>query len=160
MKVDFKNTVIILTSNLGTDTIMNVCADEETMPDAAGLGEMLRPELVKHFKPAFMGRLKVVPYFPINDKVMRLIVKLKLDRIASRMQENRDVAFIYDDELIESVAARCTEVESGARNVDHILTNTLLPEMSRELLSRMAVGEQIAQIQVGIDGEGFKYEIS
>ena len=159
-RIDFKNAVIILTSNLGTDTIMAVCADEETMPDAAGLGEMLRPELVKHFKPAFMGRLKVVPYFPINDNVMRLIVRLKLDRIAKRMQENRNVAFIYDDELIDSVAARCTEVESGARNVDHILTNTLLPEMSKELLSRMAAGEQIEQIQVGIDGEGFKYEIT
>jgi type VI secretion system protein VasG len=159
-QIDFKNTVIILTSNLGTDTIMKVCADEETMPDAQALGQMLRPELIKHFKPAFMGRLKVVPYLPISDKVMRLIVRLKLDRIAKRMQENRNVAFIYDEELIESVAARCTEVESGARNVDHILTNTLLPEMSRELLSRMAVGEQIRQIQVGIDGEGFKYEIT
>jgi type VI secretion system protein VasG len=120
---------------------------------------MLRPELIKHFKPAFMGRLKVVPYFPIGDNVMRLIVRLKLDRIAKRMQENRNVAFIYDEELIESVTARCTEVESGARNVDHILSNTLLPEMSKELLSRMAAGEQIKQIQVGIDGEGFKYEI-
>jgi len=138
---------------------MKVCADEETMPDAPALGEMLRPELIKHFKPAFMGRLKVVPYFPIGDNVMRLIVRLKLDRIAKRMQENRNVAFIYDEELIESVTARCTEVESGARNVDHILSNTLLPEMSKELLSRMAAGEQIKQIQVGIDGEGFKYEI-
>ena len=100
-RIDFKNSVIILTSNLGTDTIMKVCADEETMPDAAGLGTMLRPELVKHFKPAFMGRLKVVPYFPISDKVMRLIVKLKLDRIAKRMQENRNVAFVFDDELID-----------------------------------------------------------
>ncbi len=159
-QIDFKNTVIILTSNLGTDTIMKVCADEETMPDAPALGEMLRPELIKHFKPAFMGRLKVVPYFPIGDNVMRLIVRLKLDRIAKRMQENRNVAFIYDEELIESVTARCTEVESGARNVDHILSNTLLPEMSKELLSRMAAGEQIKQIQVGIDGEGFKYEIT
>jgi type VI secretion system protein VasG len=159
-QIDFKNTVIILTSNLGTDTIMKVCADEETMPDAPALAEMLRPELLKHFKPAFMGRLKVVPYYPISDKVMRLIVRLKLDRIAKRMQENRNVVFNYDEELIESVAARCTEVESGARNVDHILTNTLLPDMSRELLSRMAVGEQIKQLRVGMDGEGFKYEIA
>ena len=158
-RIDFKNTVIILTSNLGTDTIMKVCADEETMPDAPALGDMLRPELIKHFKPAFMGRLKVVPYFPISDSVMHLIVRLKLDRIAKRMQENRAIAFIYDEELIESVAARCTEVESGARNVDHILTNTLLPEMSKELLSRMAANEQIKQVQVGIDGAGFKYKI-
>jgi type VI secretion system protein VasG len=159
-QIDFKNTVIILTSNLGTDTIMKVCADEETMPDAPALAEMLRPELLKHFKPAFMGRLKVVPYYPISDQVMRLIVRLKLDRIAKRMHQNRNVAFIYDQELIDSVAARCTEVESGARNVDHILTNTLLPELSRELLSRMAAEEQIKQVHVGMDGEGFKYEIT
>jgi len=159
-QIDFKNTVIILTSNLGTDTIMKVCADEETMPDAPALAEMLRPELLKHFKPAFMGRLKVVPYYPIGDQVMRQIVRLKLDRIAKRMQENRNVAFICDQELIESVAARCTEVESGARNVDHIFTNTLLPELSRELLSRMAADEQIKQVRVGMDGEGFKYEIT
>jgi type VI secretion system protein VasG len=159
-QIDFKNTVIILTSNLGTDTIMKVCADEETMPDAPALGDMLRPDLLKHFKPAFMGRLKIVPYFPIKDKVMRLIVRLKLDRIAKRMQENRNVAFIYDEKLIESVADRCTEVESGARNVDHILTNTLLPEMSKELLSRMASGEQLKEVRVGIDGEGFSYEIA
>ena len=159
-RIDFKNTLIILTSNLGTDTIMKVCADEETMPDAPALTEMLRPELQNHFKPAFLGRLKVVPYFPITDKNMRLIVRLKLDRIAKRMQENRNVSFLYDDELIESVASRCTEVESGARNVDHILTNTLLPEMSKELLSRMAAGEQIREVKVGLDGEGFRFEVS
>jgi type VI secretion system protein VasG len=158
--IDFKNTVIILTSNLGTDTIMKVCADEETMPDAPALGELLRPDLLEHFKPAFMGRLKVVPFFPIKDKVMRQIVRLKLDRIAKRMQENRNVDFIYDEGLIESVASRCTEVESGARNVDHILTNTLLPEMSKELLSRMAGGEQIREVKVGLDEEGFSYQIS
>ncbi len=139
-RIDFKNTLIILTSNLGTDTIMKVCADEETKPDWQGLTEMIRPELLKRFKPAFLGRLKVVPYFPITDKNMRLIIKLKLNRIAKRMQENRNVSFVYNDELIESIGSRCTEVESGARNIDHILTNTLLPEMSKELLSRMASG--------------------
>ena len=158
-RIDFKNTLIILTSNLGTDLIMKVCADEETMPDASALAEMLRPELQKHFKPAFLGRLKVVPYFPITDKNMRLIVKLKLDRIARRMQENRNIIFKYDDELIESVANRCTEVDSGARNVDHILTNTLLPEMSRDLLSGMATGEQIKEVRVSLAGGGFQFEI-
>jgi type VI secretion system protein VasG len=159
-RIDFKNTVIILTSNLGTDLIMKVCADEETMPESPALTEMLRPELLKHFKPAFLGRLKVVPYFPITDKNMRLIVKLKLDRIARRMYENRNVSFRYDEGLIESIASRCSEVESGARNVDHILTNTLLPEMSKELLGRMAAGEQINQVKVGIDGDGLRYEIT
>jgi len=158
-RIDFKNTLIILTSNLGTDMIMKVCADEETMPDASALTEMLRPELLKRFKPAFLGRLKVVPFFPITDKNMRFIVKLKLDRIAKRMRENRNVTFKYDEELIESIGSRCTEVDSGARNVDHILTNTLLPEMSKELLSRMATGEQIKEVKVSLGGEGFVFEV-
>ncbi len=158
-RIDFKNTVIILTSNLGTDLIMKACADEETMPDWQGLSEMVRPELVKHFKPAFMGRLKVVPFYPITDQIMRLIVKLKLGRIAKRMLENRNVTFNYSDDLIENITSRCTEVESGARNVDHILTNTLLPDMSKELLSRMAAGEQIKEIKVNLSGEGFGFEI-
>jgi type VI secretion system protein VasG len=158
-RIDFKNTLIILTSNLGTDMIMKVCADEETMPDAPALTEMLRPELLKRFKPAFLGRLKVVPFFPITDKNMRLIVKLKLDRIAKRMLENRNVTFKYDEELIESIGSRCTEVDSGARNVDHILTNTLLPEMSKELLSRMATGEQIKEVKVSLGEAGFVFEV-
>ncbi len=156
-RIDFKNTLIILTSNLGTDTIMKVCADEETMPDWQGLSEMVRPELLKQFKPAFLGRLKTVPYFPITDKNMRLIVKLKLDRISERMRENRKISFVYDDDVIDSIANRCVEVESGARNIDHILTNTLLPEMSKELLSRMAIGEQLNEIKVCLDGDGFGF---
>jgi type VI secretion system protein VasG len=159
-RIDFKNTLIILTSNLGTDTIMKVCADEETMPNAPALAETIRPELLKHFKPAFLGRLKVVPYFPITDKNMRLIVKLKLERIAKRMQENKNVSFTYDEELIESVASRCTEVESGARNVDHILTNTLLPDISREVLSRMAAGEQIKEVKASLGDKGFVFDIT
>ena len=159
-KIDFKNTLIILTSNMGTDTIMKACADEETMPGWKGLTDMLRPELVKHFKPAFIGRLKVVPYFPIKDANMRLIVRLKLNKIARRMRENRNVAFIYDEALVESVAGRCTEVESGARNVDNILSGALLPDMSRELLSRMAAGEKIKEIRATLSGEGFGFEIS
>jgi len=158
-KIDFKNTLIILTSNLGTDLVMKVCADEETMPDAKALAEMLRPELQKHFKPAFLGRLMVVPYYPIGDKNMRLIVKLKLDRIAKRMRENRNVSFQYSEDLIESIASRCTEVDSGARNVDHILSNTLLPEMSNELLSRMARGEQIKEVSVSLGDGGFVFDI-
>jgi len=159
-RIDFKNTLIILTSNLGTDAIMKLCADDETMPDWQSLTEMLRPELLKHFKPAFLGRLKIVPYYPIADKNMRLIVKLKLDRIAKRMKENRNVSFVYDDSLVEAIASRCKEVESGARNVDHILTNTLLPDMSNELLSRMARAEQFKEVRVTLDGQGFKFSIN
>jgi len=158
-RIDFKNTVIILTSNLGTDLIMKSCADEETMPNWQGLSEMVRPELLKHFKPAFLGRLKVVPYYPITDTNMKLIVKLKLGRVAKRLMENRNVAFNYGEDLIDNIAGRCTEVESGARNVDHILTNTLLPDMSKELLSRMAAGEQLKEVKVSLSGEGFGFEI-
>jgi type VI secretion system protein VasG len=159
-RIDFKNCLIILTSNLGTDLIMKLCADEETMPDPAGMGEMVKPELLKHFKPAFLGRMKIVPYYPITDENMKLIVRLKLNRIVKRMKENREIDFIYDDAIVDAIAGRCTDVDSGARNADNIMSNTLLPEMSRELLSRQAVGEQIKQIRVAMDGEGFAYDIS
>ena len=159
-KIDFKNSLIILTSNLGTDTIAKACADDETMPDWEPLADMIRPELLKQFKPAFLGRLKVVPYYPITDKNMRLIVRLKLNKIARRMLENRKVTFTYDDGLVEAVASRCTEVESGARNVDHILSKTLLPEMSKELLSRMVSGEQVREVKATLSGEGFAFACS
>ncbi len=158
-QIDFKNNVIILTSNIGTDLIMNACRDKETMPTPEALTEALRPELQRHFKPAFLGRTKVVPYYPITDENMKLIVRLKLDRIVKRMQENRGISFVYDDELIESIASRCTEVDSGARNVDHILTNTLLPEMSREILTGMARGEPVKEVSVSIDGAGFVFDV-
>jgi type VI secretion system protein VasG len=158
-RIDFKNTLIILTSNLGTDAIVNVCADEETMPDAQGLSNILRPELLKHFKPAFLGRLKIVPYFPLAPEVLRSIVRLKLNKIAKRMMENRKVSFSYDDDLVDSIAARCTEVDSGARNVDHILSDTLMPQMSRELLSRMATSENLEEVKVSIDGDGFVFAV-
>jgi type VI secretion system protein VasG len=115
---------------------------------------MLRPELAKHFKPAFLGRLKVVPYFPITDENLRIIVRLKLNKVAERMLENRRTAFSYDDDVVAAIANRCTEVDSGARNIDHILTNTLLPEMSKELLSRMVNEEQVKEVRVTLDGEG------
>jgi len=156
--IDFKNTLIILTSNLGTDLIMKLCADKETMPAPGDLSQMLTPDLQAHFKPAFLGRMKIVPYFPITDDNMRLIIRLKLDRIVKRMAENRNIAFVYEDAIIEAIAGRCTEVDSGARNVDHILTNTLLPEMSREMLSMMAKGESIQRIEVDLDGEGFQFK--
>jgi type VI secretion system protein VasG len=146
-RIDFKNTLIILTSNLGTDTIMKVCADEETMPDAPALTEMLRSDLQEHFKPAFLGRLKVVPYYPITDENMRLIVKIKLDRIAKRMLTDEiETVLKMEDLLAERIIGQ-----------DHAL---LLPEMSKELLARMAAGEQIKEVKVGLDGEGFKFDIA
>lgn len=159
-RIDFKNTLIILTSNLGTDTIMKLSADEETKPDADVLAETLRPELQAHFKPAFLGRLKVIPFYPIMDENLRKIVRLKLNKVVKRMAANRGTVLTYSDDVVEAIASRCTEVDSGARNIDHIMSNSLMPDMSREILSRMAVGEEIETVSVTMDGDGFKYEIS
>ncbi len=161
--IDFKNTVIIMTSNAGTELVMKLAgpdADPETMPVALGLQEALYPELLKFFNPAFLGRLNVVPYFPLNDEVMKKIIRLQIARIERRVQENYKAKFTYDEALIETISGRCKEVESGARNVDHILTRSLLPDLSSEFLSRIADGLPITTVHVGVDEEGrFKYEL-
>ncbi len=153
-EIDFKNTIIILTSNAGTDTLMKLTADPETMPSDQGLVKALKPELDKIFKPAFLGRLVIIPYFPIRDEALKSIVKLKVRKIEKRLMETHKIALTYDDALIDEVAKRCTEVESGARNVDNILTNTMLPEVSRQILSRMAERQKIAAIHVGVGPDG------
>ncbi|MDE3180879.1 MAG: type VI secretion system ATPase TssH, partial [Acidobacteriota bacterium] len=152
-EIDFKNTIIILTTNAATDTMMKLCADPETMPSAEGLVQAIKPELNKIFKPAFLGRMVIIPYFPVRDEFLKQIIRLKLGKIKNRLYENHKIEMAYDGALVDEVARRCTEVESGARNVDNILTNTLLPEISRQLLGRMAEGEKMERIQVGI-GEG------
>jgi type VI secretion system protein VasG len=158
LAVDFKNTVIMLTSNVGTDAILKACAEGEAPPDTETLVELVRPELLKHFKPAFLGRLVIVPYYPLSDDVIRRIVRLKLDLVQQRFTENHRVDFSYSDKLVAAIAARCTEVDTGARNVDHLLTQTLLPEISAELLSRMAAGQICTGIHTDIDeAEGFVY---
>jgi len=153
-EIDFKNTIIILTSNAGTDTLMKLTADPETMPTADGLVKALKPELNKIFKPAFLGRLVIIPYFPIRDEAMKKIITLKLGKIQRRLQENHRMQLSYDDALIEEVARRCTEVESGARNVDNILTNTLLPEISRQILARLAERQRLDAIRVSVGPDG------
>ncbi len=159
-EIDFKNTVIILTSNVGTSTIMDQCLDVETVPDARQLAEILRTELQRYFKPAFLGRLAVIPYYPISDEIMQKIIALKLGKIKRRIMENHRAEFRYDETLINAIANRCTEVDSGARNVDYILTGTLLPEISESVLAKMAEGQAISQIQVSVDEQGaFLYQI-
>ncbi|MCC7497232.1 MAG: type VI secretion system ATPase TssH [Bryobacterales bacterium] len=153
-EIDFKNTVILLTSNAATDTMMKLCADPETMPMPDAIVAAIKPELNKVFKPAFLGRLVIIPYFPIRDEALKRIIVLKLGKIQRRIQENHRISLDYDDALIDEVARRCTEVESGARNVDNILTNTLLPEISRQLLSRIAAGEKLTSIRVGLGADG------
>ena len=150
-----------MTTNAGTDLIKSLCSDPDTRPDAEGLGSSLFPELLKTFKPAFLGRLAVVPYFPLTDDVMKRIIRLKLEKVARRIRENYKATFSYTPQLIDRIAERCTEVDTGARNVDHILTRTLLPQMSGEFLSRMAEGASINTVEVAIgDDGGFKYSIS
>jgi type VI secretion system protein VasG len=153
-EIDFKNTIIILTSNAGTDAIMKLTSDPETAPGAEGLLKALKPELNKIFKPAFLGRLVIIPYLPIGDETMKGIIRLKLGRIQKRLEENHRIRLSYDGALVDEIARRCTEVESGARNVDNILTNTLLPEVSRQILSGLAEQRKLDAIHITIGAGG------
>jgi type VI secretion system protein VasG len=153
--------VLIMTSNAGTDLIDKLFADPDTAPDAAGLAEALRPELMKYFKPAFLGRVTIVPYFPLSEAVIKQIVTLQLGKIARRIKDAYKANFAYAPELVETIAARCKESSSGARNVENILSRTLLPELSAEVLARLAAGQTIGTIAVGIDPAGsFQYEVN
>ncbi len=161
-EIDFRNTLIILTSNVGSTQIMQACLNKpaEELPAADALADALRPVLFKSFKPAFLGRMKVVPYYPISDEVLVSIIELKLGRIRDRIAANHKAEFVWDDKLVEAVLARCTEVDSGARNVDHILNGTLLPEIAEVVLARMAEGVAVERIKVGAGKNGdFKYVI-
>jgi len=158
-EIDFKNTIIILTTNAGTDTLMKLTADPETMPNWEGLAKALKPELNKIFKPAFLGRMVIVPYFPVRDEALKQIVRLKLGKICRRIEENHRIQLLYEEVLVEEVAKRCTEVESGARNVDNILTNTLLPDISRYVLTRLAERQKLESIRVNVGADGnFSYQ--
>ena len=158
--IDFKNTVILMTSNAASDTVMKLCADPDTTPDAEGLTEALYPELLKAFKPAFLGRTTLVPYFPLKDDVLKTIIQLKLGQVVRRVRDQYQAEFSYTPELVDTIAARCTEVESGARNIDHIISRTLLPQLSAEFLARMAGGQSIKRAAVSTDpAGGFQYDI-
>ncbi|MCS6873751.1 MAG: type VI secretion system ATPase TssH [Pyrinomonadaceae bacterium] len=160
-EIDFKNCVILLTSNVGTDTIMKLCADPDTKPEPQGLIEAIKPDLLKTFKPALLGRMTIVPYYPISDEVLKIIVKLQLEKISERVAENHKAQFTYDEKLIETIAKRCTDVDSGARNVHNILNNSLLPEMASEILARMAQGQTIKHIHVSVsEDERFVYQVT
>ncbi|APZ92333.1 type VI secretion system ATPase TssH [Fuerstiella marisgermanici] len=152
--IDFRNTVIIMTSNAATETMMKLCADPETMPAPEALALALHPELLKSFKPAFLGRIVVVPYFPLSDDIMRQIAVLKLGKVARRVNEHYDAEFTWTDAVLDHIVSRCTEVDSGARNVDRILTGSLLPQMSAEFLSRMAEGESVSSAVVNVTDDG------
>jgi type VI secretion system protein VasG len=161
-QVDFRNTIIILTSNAASSQVMQACLNKalSELPTPAELAQLIRPQLVKHFKPAFLGRLAVVPFYPIGDEVLANIIRLKLDRIVRRVADQHQASFLYDTALVEAVLARCTEVDSGARNVDTILNGTLLPEIADNVLAKMAEGGAIARIKVSATKAGkFKYSV-
>ncbi|WP_028104384.1 type VI secretion system ATPase TssH [Pseudoduganella violaceinigra] len=154
--VDFSNTVIILTSNLGSGAIMQACLNrgDAPLPAPEELDALVRPQLSRHFKPAFLGRLHVVPYYPLSDDALRQVIALKLGRIGQRVSENHHAEFCWDDGLVQAVLARCTETDSGARNIDAILHGRLLPGVADLLLARMAEGMPVARVKVGVTRQG------
>ncbi|MGO4126461.1 type VI secretion system ATPase TssH [Inquilinus sp. YAF38] len=159
--IDFKNTVIILTSNVGTDLVAKLCADPDTAPAPADLAAALRPGLLKAFKPAFLGRLSVIPFLPLDDDTMRGIARLQLDRIRRRIEEAYGARFSYDDSLIDELLARATESEIGARAIEQILANTVLPELAAECLARMADSAPVQAVSVSVDSHGaIQYRVS
>jgi len=155
--IDFKNTLILLTTNAGTDLIANLCKDPDLMPDPEGMAKALRQPLLKVFPPALLGRLVTIPYYPLSDEMLGKIVKLQLNRIKKRVEARYKIPFQYGEDVVRLVVSRCTESESGGRMIDAILTNTMLPDISREFLVRMMEGKAIAGVKVGVADGQFSY---
>jgi type VI secretion system protein VasG len=156
-RIDFRNTIILLTSNVGTDLIMNMCKDPELMPDPEGIAKALRDPLLKKFPAALLGRLVVIPYYPLSEAMLGNIVRLQLGRIAKRVAEHHRIPFNYDDDAVKLIVSRCTEVESGGRMIDAILTNTVLPAISREFLTRTMAGAALSGVRLGVADGDFSY---
>ncbi len=155
--INFKNTLILLTSNVGTSLIMGMCRDPELLPAPDEVAKALREPLLKVFPPALLGRLLVIPYFPLSDTVMGDIIRLQLGRVAARIGERHKVAFSYDDAVVRLIASRCSEPESGGRMIDAILTNTMLPALSSVFLNRLLEGEALKTVQVSVAEGDFHY---
>ena len=158
--IDFRNTVIIMTSNVGTDLVMQLCEDPTLRPDPEPLAAALREPLLKVFAPALLGRLVVVPYYPLHAEALHRIIRLQLDRIAARLQANHGIALAYDDSAVELVARRCTAIESGGRMIDAILTHTILPRLSEEVIGATVSARKLAAVRLGAAGDDFHYEFS
>ena len=158
--IDFKNTVIILTSNVGSELIMNMTRDPELMPAPDDIAKALREPLLKVFPPALLGRLQVIPYYPLSDEMLGNIIRLQLDRIRKRIAENHKAEFTFTDDVVKLIASRCTEIESGGRMIDAILTNTILPKISEEYLRRTMGGGVFSRIELTAPGTEFQFEFS
>jgi len=155
--IDFKNTLILLTTNVGSDLIMNMCKDPELMPSPEGIAKALREPLLKVFPAALLGRIVTIPYYPLSDDMVANICRLQLGRIEKRIAVNHKLPFLYDDDVVRLIVNRCTELESGGRMIDAILTNTLLPSISREMLTRLMAGSKVSQVRVTVDNGEFGY---
>jgi type VI secretion system protein VasG len=156
--IDFKNTLILLTTNAGTDLIMDVCKDPDNMPTTEEITKSLRKPLLQTFPPALLGRLVTIPYYPLNDDMLKEIAKLQLGRIQKRVQENHQMALTYDQEVLDLIISRCTEQDSGGRMIDMILTNTVLPTLSAELINRMIAEEAMSAIEIKVEDNNFIYD--
>jgi type VI secretion system protein VasG len=156
-RIDFKNTLIILTTNVGTNIIMGLTADPKYREDSEALAQELRPELLKVFPAALLGRIVSIPYYPLSNKMLGSIVRLQLDRIGRRIRENHDAAFVYDDAVVGHIVSMCNDPDSGGRMIDNIITNTLLPALSREFLKRSLAKEKLKEAKVTIENEDFAY---
>ncbi|MBV6388417.1 MAG: Protein ClpV1 [Nitrosomonas europaea] len=159
-QINFRNTIILLTSNVGTDLIMSLCKDPELMPDPDSIAQALRTPLLKVFPAALLGRLIVIPYYPLSDDIMRNITRLQLGRIEKRIRENHKIPFEYSDDVVQLIVSRCSEVESGGRMIDAILTNTVLPRISVEFLTRLAQGQSLSQVNLGVENSDFVYQFN
>lgn len=156
--IDFKNTIILLTSNVGSDLLMSLCKDPEFLPDPSVLAESLRKPLLEVFPPALLGRLVTIPYYPLSDDTLRLIIRLQLDRVKKRIETQKKIGFHYGEEVVGHILGRCREAESGGRVVDAILTNSMLPDIGRRLLESLYRGEEVKRIEVILANGGFGYE--
>ncbi len=155
--IDFKNTLILLTSNVGTEMIMDMCADPDLMPDPEGMAKALRDPLLKVFPPALLGRLVTIPYYPLSPEMLGEITKLQLGRIKKRVQDAHGVPFEYSDSVVEEIVNRCQELDSGGRMIDAIVTNTMLPDISAEFLRRMMEGHEVSKVVIEVTDGEFTY---
>jgi type VI secretion system protein VasG len=155
--IDFKNTLILLTTNVGSELIMNLSKDPDLMPDAEGIAKALREPQLKEFPAALLGRIVSIPYYPLSEEVLHKIIVLQLGRIRKRMDDNHSIPLTYTDAVLELIGDRCTELESGGRMIDNILTNTVLPRISRELLSRLSADDPLRSVEIDAKDNDFSY---
>ena len=155
--IDFRNTLIFLTTNVGSELLLNLCKDADARPDPEPIAQALRKPLLRAFPAALLGRMVTIPYYPLSDEMIGRIVRLQLGRVAKRMHESHRIPFSYDDAVVRLIASRCTELESGGRMIDSILTNTLLPRISQELLTRMMQGNPVSKVATTVTDGEFQY---